>query len=146
MKLEDGEYYVYEDGELKPFDPLTYKYNGYTITKLYELYKDRKELVKRLNKYRDKLIKENERLKGDTLYKVIDNLIQTPTLDILYTQDKYFVFDKEGGYISKALSGTDIGKYPNLPNDIENGYYYIKNGEIKKDKKREEEILWILAF
>ena len=146
MKLNNGEYYVYENGELKPFDPLTYQYNGYTITKLYELYKDRKELVKRLNKYRDKLIKENERLKGDTLYKVIDNIIQTPTLKLLYTQDSYVVFDKQGEYISKALRGTDVGKYNNLPNDIEGGYYYIKNGEIKKDKNREEEVLWTLVF
>lgn len=142
IKLQQGDIYIYEDGVLVPYDIMSHKYKGYTLPKLYDLYLDRKSIVKKLHDYRDKLIKENYHLSGNTLYEVIDNIINDETLKIINSKDNYYLFELEEGYIKKTHYGNGVGKYE-IPKDIDMGYYYVEGNKIIKDDKREEEMIWI---
>ena len=139
MRLQKGEIYIYEGGELIPFDPLTYQYNGFTLPKLYDLYLDRKKLLSNLKVYRDKLLKESPHLSGDTLYDVLDALFNKDNIEIINKNDRYYVFDTEDGYIQKVAHGSHVTKDIELPSDIESGNYYIDNGKIIKDINKEAE-------
>jgi len=145
MRLKDGEIYIYhKDGGFEPYDVTEYNYKGYTLDKLYQLNLDRKKIVSKLKNYRDKLLKYSPHLSGDTLYDVIDMLIDNEKLKIVNLNDRYYVFDIKDGYIEKVAYGSNLGKYT-LPDDVENGLYYFddKNNIVRDEYKEEEE--WISA-
>lgn len=138
--LESGEIYRYDSEKgFELVDPLQFKYKGYTLRKLSELNEQRVDLINKTKRYREKLKKHVE---GETLFDMLDKLLEEKEKLIVNRKDKHTLLRIEDGYVHEGLEGNYYTYNVELPEDLDKKTYYVKNGKLYKDGKREEE-LWI---
>lgn len=140
QRLENGEIYRYDrEKGFDLVDPLQFKYKGYTLRKLSELNEKRVDLINKIKRYQEKLKKHVE---GETLFDMLDKLLEEKEKLIINRKDKHTLLRIEGGYAHEGLEGNYYTHNVELPEDLDKKTYYVKNGKLYKDNKREEE-LWI---
>ncbi len=131
-KLEVGEIYQYtEDKAFKLLDPLEFKYKGITLRHYDKLNEQRKATQERIRHYEDKL---KPYVQGDNLFDMLEKLLKNQEAFIQGYGDYVFQMNDEG-YITKVVKGHEPWR-EDIPDDVDKGYYRIKNGKLKRDDER----------
>ena len=148
IKLKDNEIYKYDSIEgFSLYDPFEFKFNGFDIKSLYQHYLDKKNILEKNKIYFDKLRKHlkefGHETSEDTLYKLIDYLIDNIKIFKVNNDYHYVRLDKDNYIIDYGLINGDIIDYEalDIPKDITVGYYKLEGGEVIKDKIKEA-LLW----
>lgn len=142
QKLTHQEIYTYDkDNGFTIYNPLSYKYNGYTIDKLFQTVQHQREKIEAL---------EN-RLAEIEAWSINEGVhINELTKQNLLTQfDKIYLLDMSSeGYVLKVrkLSTQNVlfKEGIHIPQDVETTLYKLNKGGLEKDKEKEERLWSVL--
>ena len=146
IKLHEGEIYLYNKKKgLTLFDPSKYRHNGYTVDHLYSSFKSNEVEKKKNQEVLESVKSRYPFIKGNTPREVLQHILSDDNLEIVETDKHRYLFSVDDeGYIDNVAYGEymtqEVG---DVPEDVTDGYYKIKNGRLYRDKRREEE-LWSL--
>ena len=142
QKLNDQSIYHYDKQEgFTEYNPMEFKYNGYTIDKLYQLYLHTKEKLEKLEE-EAKLVKGwavSEGVNIKSLYDITNHHLLTQ-----FDEVKLIEKDKFGYALSvRNLASNEVlvKGWMEVPDDVENGVYRLVRGKLEKDEIKEE-ALW----
>lgn len=140
ITLKHNETYTYDKKKgFDVFDPLDYKYKGYTITSLYKLNKDKEHKLNTINELSNKL----SFIKGKDIIEKLNNLLSNEYMIIKQGERYNGVKTDQDGYVLTHNECNVALKDAQIPLDVDSGVWKVKEGKLEKDKEREM-ILWSL--